>query len=106
MKAAAAILFIFIFAHIVSAAESTANQDTRMPPRGIPFPPAVRSELESGVKKLGDEIERFRTAPQAQTKTIPFESLPDVQIYYNAVRYALEDDIFYKTNDFATARKF
>src|ERR1700722_9883084 len=103
MKAAITISFISIFAIVVSGDEV---QDTRMPPRGIPVPPAVRSELESGVKKLGDEIERFRTAPQIQTKTIPFESLPDVEIYYNAVRYALEDDIFYKTNDFATARKF
>ncbi len=101
MKAATAILFIFIFAIIVSAAET---QDTRMPPRGIPVPPAVRAELEAGVKKLDDEIERLRTAPQ--WKTLPIQYLPDVQIYYNAVRYALEDDIFYKTNDFAAARRF
>ena len=72
-------------------AETPADKDTRMPPRGIPVPPAVRAELESGVRKLGDEIEGLRTAPQIQTKTIPFESLPDVRIYYtNAVRYALE----------------
>src|SRR6202453_2100235 len=96
------VLFLLLSGTTLSAAESPA--DTRMPPRGIPVPAVVRAELESGVKKLGDEIEHLRTAPQF--KTLPIESLPDVQLYYNAVRYALEDDIFYQTNDFATARKF
>src|SRR6185295_18135154 len=32
------------------------------------------------------------------------EMLPDVQIFHNAVRYALEDDIFYTSNRFKTAR--
>ena len=104
VKILQAALAFFLTATTLFAAETPADRDTRMPPRGISVPPAVRDELESGVKKLGDEIERLRTAPQ--WKTLPIEFLPDVQIYYNAVRYALDDDIFYKTNDFATARKF
>jgi hypothetical protein len=35
----------------------------------------------------------------------PGQLLPDVQIFYNAVRYALEDDLFYQASDFAAARK-
>lgn len=45
----------------------------------------------------------MRTAPAVRPDLLKF--LPDVQVYHNAVRYALEDDLFYKTNDFAIARK-
>src|SRR5260370_25284451 len=33
------------------------------------------------------------------------ELVPGGQIYHKAVRYALEDDVFYKTNDFTSAKK-
>ena len=76
----------------------------RMPPPGIPIPPEIRSELASGVASLGLEIQEL--SRQLKAKPALLELLPDVQIYHNAVRYAVEDNIFYKTNDFAAARKF
>ena len=71
----------------------------RMPPPGIAVPPAIQAELKAGVAALGREIAALQAKPAAQAL------LPDVQIYFNAVRYALEDDIFYRTNEFADARK-
>lgn len=75
----------------------------RMPPRGVPVPAEVRAELESGVAALGKDIEDLRVALKSKPELL--ELLPDAQIYHNAVRYALEDDVFYKTNDFAGAKK-
>jgi dienelactone hydrolase len=72
------------------------------PPKGTNVPPAVRAELTAGVQKLGAEIESLRSALKSRPQLL--ELLPDVQIFHNAVRYALEDDIFYKTNEFASAR--
>jgi pimeloyl-ACP methyl ester carboxylesterase len=73
------------------------------PPPGIPIPEAVRAELTTGANALGREI----AALQGSLRTKPqlLELLPDVQIFHNAVRYALEDGIFYRTNEFATARQ-
>ena len=72
------------------------------PPKGTNVPPAVRAELSADVAKLGAEIESLRTTLKA--KPLLLELLPDVQIFHNAVRYALEDDIFYRTNEFKSAR--
>lgn len=95
---AAKLLLPFLLLAAIARAE-----DNRRPPIGIPVPPEIRAELASGVAKLHKDIEQLRTAPQ--TKPIPTRYLPDIEIYYNAVRYALDQDIFYGTNDFAEARK-
>jgi hypothetical protein len=81
-----------------------AGAPSRMPPVGIEVPPDVRSELERGIADFGWDIEDLKIALKSQPEAMQ-DLLPDVQIYYNAVRYALEDDLFYKTNDFDVARK-
>ncbi|HEX4647143.1 MAG TPA: hypothetical protein VH598_16185, partial [Verrucomicrobiae bacterium] len=88
---------------IAVCAENPDAPIPRMPPRGIPVPAEVRAELESGVAALGKNIEDLRVTLKSRPELL--ELLPDAQIYYNAVRYALEDDVFYKTNDFASAKK-
>jgi dienelactone hydrolase len=72
------------------------------PPKGVAIPPAIRTELSAGAAKLGLEIESLRAA--LKSKPALLELLPDVQIFHNAVRYAVEDEIFSKTNEFASAR--
>jgi dienelactone hydrolase len=72
------------------------------PPKGIPIPPTMRAELSSGAARLGAEIESLRTALRDRPQLLAL--LPDIQIFHNAVRFALEDEIFYKTNEFAAAR--
>jgi hypothetical protein len=94
---------ILLLVFCVAAISNATRADDRMPPPGIPVPENIRRELESGAAKLGRDIEEMRTALKAKPDLL--ELLPDVQIYHNAVRYALEDDLFYKTNDFALARK-
>ena len=72
------------------------------PPKGTNVPPAVRAELAAGVTKLGGEIESLKAALAGKPQLLSL--LPDVQIFHNAVRYALEDDIFFTVKEFDSAR--
>jgi dienelactone hydrolase len=72
------------------------------PPPGVVVPPEVKAELTAGAAALGKEIEALRSSLKAKPELLAL--LPDVQIYHNAVRYALEDDIFTSTNQFNSAR--
>lgn len=83
-------------------ASPPAPQAGFYPPKGIPIPPTVRAELSTGAARLGAEIESLRTALRDRPQLLAL--LPDIQIFHNAVRFALEDEIFYKTNEFAAAR--
>jgi hypothetical protein len=101
MLKSCALLLLYIAS--ASAAESPAKKYVRMPPEGIPIPTEIKNDLENGVSSLGREIDDLKKSLQSQPALL--DLLPDVQIYYNAVRYALEDNIFYSTNDFSAARK-
>ncbi len=68
-----------------------------LPPTGIEIPAADRAELQAGVATLGQEIEALRTDLKDKPKLL--ELLPDVQIFYNAVHYAL------KYNEILNARE-
>jgi len=72
------------------------------PPPGVVVPAAVKAELTAGAAALGKEIEALRESLKAKPALLAL--LPDVQVYHNAVRYALEDDIFTSTNQFNSAR--
>jgi len=72
------------------------------PPPGVVVPAAVKAELTAGAAALGREIEALRSSLKAKPALLAL--LPDVQIYHNAVRYAVEDDIFTSTNQFNSAR--
>ncbi|NBV20397.1 MAG: hypothetical protein EBS05_00120 [Proteobacteria bacterium] len=72
------------------------------PPPGVVVPAAVKAELAAGVDALGKDIEGLRASLKDKPQLLAL--LPDVQIYHNAVRYALEDDIFTSTNQFKSAR--
>jgi Prolyl oligopeptidase family len=86
----------------------------RIPPPGIAVPAADRAELEAGVAELGQEIDALRAAAPsrpagaaagrpARPLDVP-DLLPDVQIYYNAVRYALTYDEFFQPREIAVAK--
>ncbi|MFA6543499.1 MAG: prolyl oligopeptidase family serine peptidase [Limisphaerales bacterium] len=72
------------------------------PPPGVVVPAAVKAELAAGVAAQGKEIEALRASLKGRPELLAL--LPDVQVYHNAVRYALEDDIFTSTNQFNSAR--
>jgi len=88
---------------LVSAADTSAHKYVRTPPEGISIPSDIKSELESGVSTLEHEIDDLKKSLQSEPTLL--DLLPDVQIYFNAIRYALDDNIFYSTNDFSAARK-
>jgi pimeloyl-ACP methyl ester carboxylesterase len=87
-------------------AETTLLNSTsvpRQPPPGIPVPQEIRAKLEQESDELAREIQKCSSANRDNTKLLKL--LPDVQIFHNAVRYALEDELFYKSEDFNAATR-
>ncbi len=84
------------------SADLQPNPRKLNPPPGVVVPADVKAELSTGAAALGKEIDALRAS--LKDKPVLLALLPDAQIYYNAVRYALEDDIFTSTNQFNTAR--
>ena len=66
------------------------------------MPDADRAALQGGVDSLAKEIESLRDA--LKDKPALLDLLPDVEIYYNAVRYALGNNEFYNANELTAAR--
>src|SRR5688572_9178629 len=85
-------------------ADNVPEKVRPVPPPGIAIPEADRAELRAGVAELGKEIDALRA--ELKSKPAMLELLPDVQIFHNAVRYALNYDEFYKTNQVQAARDF
>ena len=91
-----------LFAH--APGDKVIEKIPPVPPLGVKIPDGDRQELESGVAALGKEIAELRTA--LDKKPALLELLPDVQIFHNAVRYALAHDEFYNVKEADVARKF
>jgi len=72
----------------------SAKDSEILPPPGAPLPAAARTELEAGVKALGDDLATLRTELSAKPDRQAL--LPDIEIFHNAVRFALEDNLFYE----------
>ena len=85
-------------------ADNTPEKVRPVPPPGIAISETDRTELRAGVAELGQEIDSLRA--ELNSKPTMLELLPDVQIFHNAVRYALNYDEFYKTNQTEVARDF
>jgi hypothetical protein len=84
-------------------ADNLPDQVRRVPPPGVALAPQDRAELQAGVDQLGREIESLRS--ELKPKAFLDRYLPDVQIFYDAVRYALTyDEIFNPTNEVPSAR--
>lgn len=73
-----------------------------VPPPGIAIPDAARQELQRGADELGKEIEALAVA--LRDKPALRDSLPDVQIFHNAVRYPLAYNEFYDPKELEVAR--
>src|SRR5690242_18163503 len=80
---------------ILVAALCHAQQTLKpVPPPGIEVPAADRAELESGLARLHAATAKLQGNPL----------LPDVLIYQEAVRYALEYGEFFKPEEIAKAK--
>ncbi len=85
-----------------TAQQSNPNNVRQIPPPGIEISAADRVELEAGVFRLGREIADLREELKARPELL--ELLPDVQIFHNAVRYALQYNEFFKPEDVKAAK--
>ncbi len=79
------ITFLLVAASCLAQAPQTNKP---IPPTGIEIAAADRAELQTGVNALSQEIETLRS--ELKDKPNLLELLPDVQIFYNAVHYALK----------------
>ncbi len=96
------ILFFFAFITFVQA--QLPSQVMRpIPPPGVEIPAADRTELESGVAALGKEIDALKIELKDKPKLL--ELLPDVQIFFNAVRYALKYNEFLNLKEIPLAKE-
>jgi pimeloyl-ACP methyl ester carboxylesterase len=85
-------------------ADNIAENVRPVPPPGIAVPDAERAELQQGVEALGKVIADLRR--ELTKKPALLDLLPDVQIFHNAVRYALTYNEFYDPKEFVIARDF
>jgi pimeloyl-ACP methyl ester carboxylesterase len=84
-------------------ADNLPDKVRPVPPPGVNVPDADRAELQAGVEALGREIDGLRTSLKGKPALL--DLLPDVQIYYNAVRYALAYNEFFGTKETPTAKE-
>jgi pimeloyl-ACP methyl ester carboxylesterase len=85
------------------AQQNNADAVRPIPPPGIAVTAADRAELETGSAELGREIEALRAALKSKPALLAL--LPDVQIFHNAVRYALTYNEFYKPEEIKLAKE-
>ncbi len=83
-------------------ADNMVDRVRPVPPKGIAVPAADRAALQAGSDELGKEIDALRNALKRKPDLLAL--LPDVQIYHNAVRYALNFDEFYRPREFSVAK--
>ena len=67
------------------------------PGPGIPISKKDRAELHAAAEALKAGIDGYEGRQH--------QLLPDISIFYNAVRYALDDNMFYQAKDVASARE-
>lgn len=84
-------------------ADNVVEKVRQVPPEGIAIAADDRAELEKKVAVLGKEIDDLRQA--LAKKPALLDLLPDVQIYYNAVHFALKYNEFYNPGEVAAARR-
>jgi len=100
------LLALLLFALAVLAdgpLDNVAEKVRPVPPPGIDIPAKDRAELQDSLDRLIKEIEILRQQLQ-QDKSPLLELLPDVQIFANAVRYALVYNEIYNLKEIPMAR--
>jgi pimeloyl-ACP methyl ester carboxylesterase len=93
---------LVVVAYADGPADNIPDRVRPIPPAGIKVPDADRTELEAGIVELGKEIESLRST--LGKKPALLDLLPDVQIYYNAVRYAMIYGEFFRKEELPVAK--
>jgi pimeloyl-ACP methyl ester carboxylesterase len=92
---------ILLLAPAALPAQQATDVIPRIPPAGIKVPEADRKQLQDGVAELGREVDALRETLAKKPDLLAL--LPDVQIFHNAVRYALAYDEFFKADEIGKA---
>ncbi len=79
-------------------ADNMADKVRPVPPPGVPVPASDRAILEKGQADLAAAIDRLKSNKAAQAW------LPDIQIFHNAIRYALTYNEFFAPRDIESAK--
>ena len=103
MRLTFAMLFLVAtFAMADGPEDNFPDKVKRIPPPGVKLEPAVEAELQTGVKEFGEEIQKLQTT--LKNKPALLELLPDVQVFYNAVKYPLQYNEFFNAKEGDTAK--
>ena len=89
-------------AHADGPADNLADNVRPVPPPGIAVPDDVRQELQAGIDALSKEIAELPKALAGKPALL--DLMPDVEIFHNAIRFALAYGEFYDAKEFETAR--
>ena len=94
----------FLLATLLAATATaqTPPPTKQTPPPGIEVPEPERAELTAGVTALGKEIDAMRGELKSKPQLLAL--LPDVQVFHNAVRYALAYGEFFDAKQFHIAK--
>ncbi len=96
------ILLVFVLSGTVALAQQQASQAIkRIPPEGVRVSDNDRDELGVNLLALGKAIDGLKQRKDPFINSL----LPDVQIYYKAVDYALRYQEFFSTKDIASGKK-
>lgn len=95
-------LLVILLLVSVGFAQNASQAIKSVPPPGIEISATDRSELENGVNELGKEIDSLRVELKDKPKLL--ELLPDVQVFYNAVHYALKYNEFLNAKEIPVAK--
>ena len=95
---------VFLFAALTSTLVSIQNRPEQppirpVPPPGVPVPETDRKDLEAGLKRLSESIDKLRG-----TLGNRVQLLPDVQIFHEAARVALQYNEFFKPEEIYRAK--
>ena len=95
-------LIILLLASVLLHDSIAQPAPKRLPPPGISVPDSIRTNLQTKLQQLQD---RIASAYAARSSDNVLQFFPDVQIFEKAIRYALNHNEFYRTNEFAIAEK-
>ena len=98
MRVSVALILLCVLPVAADGERDNNQENVRpIPPPGVAVPEPDKSELEAGLRTLGDEIAPLR----GQTKA---DLLADVEIYHKAVRYALQHNEFFNVKEIPVAK--
>ena len=80
---------------LLTAAATVFAQSRPVPPPGVEVPANDRTDLEAGLKRLSASLEKLQG----------HDLLPDVQIFYDAVRYALTYNEFFRPEEIGRGKE-